>query len=163
MTLKPGTSAPDFTLPDQSDRPVRLSQFRDKKTVVLYFYPRDETRGCTAEACRFRDDYETFTDAGAEVIGISGDSAESHSAFAEHHRLPFTLLADTDGVVRKLYQVGRQLLIVPARTTFIIDRTGLIRHVFSQLLGATEHVDDALRVVRGLTPQPPLHKRGEGE
>jgi peroxiredoxin Q/BCP len=148
MPLPPDTPAPDFTLPDQQDRPVRLSDFRGKKTVVLYFYPKDETRGCTAEACKFRDDYEDFTAAGAEVIGVSHDSVASHAAFAANRRLPFTLLSDPDGAVRKLYDVPRQLLVVPGRTTFVIDRAGTIRHVFSALFDATKHVEEALRVVR---------------
>ena len=150
MPLKPGDTAPDFTLPDQRGAPVSLGAFKGKRAVVLYFYPRDETRGCTAEACKFRDDFEVFRDAGAEVIGVSSDSVRSHAAFAEHHRLPFTLLADVDGAVRRSYGVERQMLLVPGRTTFVIDRLGVIRHVFSQLFDATRHVDEALSVVRSL-------------
>ncbi|MFI5236008.1 MAG: peroxiredoxin [Gemmatimonadales bacterium] len=150
MALKPGDIAPDFTLPDQNGTPVSLGAFKGKRTVVLYFYPYDETRGCTAEACRFRDDYEVFTAAGAEVIGVSSDSVTSHAGFAAHHRLPFTLLSDGDGAVRKLYRVGRQLLFIPARTTFIINRDGVIRHVFAQLFNAERHVDLALAMVRSL-------------
>lgn len=152
MPLSLGTRAPDFTLSDQLGAPVSLQSFLGKQVVVLYFYPYDETHGCTAEACRFRDEYEVFTAAGAEVIGVSGDSVVSHAEFAAHHRLPFTLLSDTDGTVRKLYHVGRQLLFIPARTTFIIDRAGIIRGVFSHLFSATEHVGEALRVVRSLAP-----------
>lgn len=152
MPLKPGDTAPDFTLPDQCGAPVSLGAFKGKRAVVLYFYPRDETRGCTAEACKFRDDFEVFRDAGAEVIGVSSDSVRSHAAFAEHHRLPFTLLADVDGAVRRSYGVERQMLLVPGRTTFVIDRLGVIRHVFSQLLDATRHVDEALAVVQILAP-----------
>ena len=150
MMLKPGDSAPDFTLPDQHGTLVSLAEFRGKRSVVLYFYPRDETRGCTAEACRFRDDFEVFQEAGAEVIGVSSDSVASHAEFALHHRLPFTLLADVDGAVRRSYGVERQMLLVPGRTTFVIDRLGVIRHVFSQLFDATRHVDEALSVVRSL-------------
>lgn len=150
MPLNPGDLAPDFTLPDQRGVPVSLGAFKGKRIVVLYFYPKDETRGCTAEACRFRDDFEVFQGAGAEVIGVSSDSVASHAEFAAHHRLPFTLLSDADGAVRRRYGVERQMLVVPGRTTFVIDRTGVIRHVFSQLFAATEHVDDALRVVRSL-------------
>lgn len=152
MTLKPGDTAPDFTLPDQHGAPVSLGAFKGKRAVVLYFYPKDETRGCTAEACKFRDDFEVFRDAGAEVIGVSSDSVGTHAAFAVHHRLPFTLLSDEDGAVRRRYGVERQMLLVPGRTTFVIDRLGVIRHVFSQLFDATKHVDEALRVVKRLTP-----------
>lgn len=152
MTLRPGDTAPDFALPDQHGTLMSLAGFRGKRAVVLYFYPRDETRGCTAEACRFRDDFEVFQEAGAEVIGVSSDPVEAHAAFAAHHRLPFTLLADVDGAVRQRYGVERQLILVPGRTTFVIDRQGVIRHVFSQLFDATRHVDEALRVVKRLTP-----------
>src|SRR4030043_2147640 len=101
MKVNDGDPAPDFTLPSQTGEDVSLSQFRSKKNVVLYFYPKDESPGCTREACTFRDSYELFTDLGAEVVGVSADSVESHKAFAEHHTLPFTLLSDVDNKVRK--------------------------------------------------------------
>ena len=89
-----GTPAPDFELPDQNGNPVRLSQYRGRSAVVVYFYPKDDTTGCTIEACRFRDDFEKFRAAGAEVIGISDDSPESHGRFVSKYQLPFTLLSD---------------------------------------------------------------------
>src|SRR6202789_2405360 len=104
-SVKVGDKAPDFTLPPQSGEPVRLQDRLGERVVVLYFYPKDETSGCTAEACAFRDSHEVFTDAGAEVIGISSDSVDKHAAFADHHKLPFTLLSDAGGKVRKLYRV----------------------------------------------------------
>src|SRR3972149_2530991 len=122
MKVNVGDMAPDFSLLSQTGENVTLSQFRGKKNVVLYFYPKDETRGCTREACTFRDSYELFTDLGAEVIGVSADSVESHKAFAEHHNLPFTLLSDVDNAVRKLYGVASTLGIIPGRVTFIIDK-----------------------------------------
>src|SRR5689334_13032822 len=94
-TVKVGDAAPEFDLPDAAGTRVRLADFRGKKSVVLYFYPKDDTPGCTKEACSFRDNYEAFTDAGAEVIGVSSDSEASHRKFADKHRLPFTLVADT--------------------------------------------------------------------
>ncbi len=118
--------------------------------MVLYFYPADETTGCTREACRFRDDYERFVDAGAEVVGVSGDSLKSHRSFADHHRLPFALLSDSDGELRRMYGVKRTLGLVPGRVTFVIDREGVVRHVFESQLRATQHVDEALTVVRRL-------------
>lgn len=142
--------APDFTLPDQNGRPVRLVDLLRSKAVVLYFYPKDETLVCTTEACAFRDAYEVFTDAGAEVIGVSDDSVESHQAFAGHHRLPFILVADTDGGVRKRYGVGKFLGLLPGRVTFVIDRGGVIRQVFSSRFGATAHVETALRTLQAL-------------
>ena len=145
-----GDVAPDFTLPAQSGEHVRLSAYRGKSVVVLYFYPKDETPGCTAEACAFRDKYEVFKEAGAEVIGISSDSISSHEQFAAHHRLPFTLVADEGGAVRKRYKVPSTLGLLPGRVTYVIDREGVIRYVFSSQLNATQHVEEALRIVRQL-------------
>lgn len=145
-----GDVAPDFTLPSQSGAEVRLSAYRGKRVVVLYFYPKDETAGCTAEACAFRDNYEVFTEAGAEVIGISSDSVKSHEEFAVHHRLPFVLVSDRGGAVRKRYQVPSTLGLLPGRVTYVIDQQGIIRYMFSQQLNATQHVQEALRIVREL-------------
>ena len=106
-----GDKAPDFTLPSQAGEPVRLQDRLGERVVVLYFYPKDNTSGCTAEACAFRDSYEDFTEAGAEVIGVSSDSADKHAGFASKHRLPFTLLADQGGRVRNVS--GRDRLSFP--------------------------------------------------
>ncbi len=118
--------------------------------VVLYFYPRDDTRGCTAEACAFRDSFEVFTDAGAEVIGVSSDSVDRHAAFADKHKLPFTLLSDKGGQVRKLYGVPAVLGLVPGRVTYVIDREGTVRHSFNSMTNIGQHISDALRIVREL-------------
>ena len=144
-----GTAAPDFELPDQDGNFVRLSAFRGKTAVVLYFYPKDDTRGCTVQACRFRDDFEKFRAAGAEILGISGDSGESHRAFAEKYGLPFRLLSDRDGLVRKLYGVKKRFGVIPGRVTFVIDRGGILRFVFSSLSEPVRHVDEALASVGG--------------
>jgi peroxiredoxin Q/BCP len=144
-----GDQAPDFTLPNQSGVNVTLSDYRDEKVVVLYFYPKDNTRGCTAEACSFRDSYENFTDAGAEVIGISSDSVESHEKFAGRHELPFVLLADRDKTVRKQYGAAT-MGVLPGRVTFVIDRQGVVRHAFSSQMNIGGHIDDALAVVKQL-------------
>lgn len=152
MSLQVGDRAPDFTLPDQSGTPVTLSERLPGKVVVLYFYPKDNTRGCTAEACSFRDGYESFSDAGAEVIGISSDTVESHEKFAGRHELPFTLLSDRDRAVRKQYG-ATTLGVMPGRITYVIDREGVIRHVFSSMTNIGAHVDDALRVVKELTSE----------
>ena len=100
-----GERAPDFTLPDQKGKDVRLSDLLGKKNIVLYFYPKDDTSGCTAEACSFRDSYEVFKDAGAEVLGVSSDTVDSHQRFAMKHRLPYILLSDAGGTLRKQYGV----------------------------------------------------------
>jgi peroxiredoxin Q/BCP len=127
---------------------VRLSEFRGRKAVVLYFYPKDDTPGCTKESCAFRDSYQDFQDAGAEVIGVSSDSAESHGRFAAKHRLPFTLLADQGAQVRKRYGVPATLGLLPGRVTFVIDRAGIVRHVFNSQFQATQHVSEALEALR---------------
>ncbi len=148
--IQVGDKAPDFTLPSQSGELVRLQDRLGERVVVLYFYPKDNTSGCTAEACAFRDSYETFTDAGAEVIGVSSDSADKHAAFAGQHSLPFTLVADKGGRVRKSYGVPSVLGVIPGRVTYVIDRTGTVRHVFSSMTNIGQHVSDALEVVRQL-------------
>ena len=145
-----GDHAPDFTLPNQHGKPVRLSDLLGKGAVVLYFYPKDETRGCTAEACGFRDAYQVFSDAGAEVVGVSSDSVESHLSFAQHHRLPFILLSDTHGALRKRYGVPTTLGMIPGRVTYIIDRRGIVRHIFSSQIQAEKHVAEALETLRAL-------------
>jgi peroxiredoxin Q/BCP len=145
-----GATAPDFTLPDQSGAPVRLSEHVGKRVIVLYFYPKDETPGCTAEACSFRDRYEEFTRAGAEVIGISADSVASHQRFADHHRLPFMLLSDAGGAVARLYGVQRTLGLWPGRVTFVIDKAGVIRHVFTSATQIDRHIGEAAQIVHQL-------------
>jgi peroxiredoxin Q/BCP len=144
-----GSPAPDFELPDQQGNVVRLRQFRGKN-VVFFFYPKDDTTGCTIEACRFRDDFERFTEAGAEVIGISDDSSESHTKFIAKYKLPFTLLSDGGGQVRKLYGVKRTFGLIPGRVTFVIDREGIVRHVFSSQSNPAKHVEEALAIVARL-------------
>jgi peroxiredoxin Q/BCP len=145
-----GDKAPDFTLPSQSGEPVRLHDRIGQRVVVLYFYPKDNTSGCTAEACAFRDSHEVFTDAGAEVIGVSSDSVDKHAAFAGKYNLPFTLLADEGGKVRKAYGVPATLGFIPGRVTYVIDREGIVRHVFNSMTNIDGHVKDALEVVRQL-------------
>ena len=138
-----GDMAPDFTLSSQSGAPVSLRDLLVEKDIVLYFYPRDNTAVCTAEACAFRDSYELFKDAGAEVIGISSDSVESHQQFAAAHQLPFLLLSDTDGLIRKRYGVPTAFGL-PGRVTYVIDRRGVIRHICFSQFTSQKHVDEAL-------------------
>jgi peroxiredoxin Q/BCP len=109
MTLQVGEPAPDFSLPNQAGEAVTLSSFRGQKAVVLYFYPKDDTPGCTLESCAFRDGYTAFQDVGAEVIGISSDSPASHQKFSQKHNLPFTLVSDADSSIRKAYGVPSTL------------------------------------------------------
>lgn len=148
MTARSGQPAPDFRLKDQDAQDRTLSELRGN-WVVVYFYPKDDTPGCTAESCSFRDSYEEFTDAGARVIGISSDSVESHKAFEMKHQLPFTLLADVDGKVRKEWGVGRTLGLLPGRVTYVIDPEGIVRREFSSQFRPKRHIDEALAVIKG--------------
>ena len=118
--------------------------------MVLYFYPKDETPGCTKEACAFRDQYEVFKEAGAQVLGVSADSPTSHRLFAAKYRLPFKLLSDADGTVRRLYGVTATLGLLPRRATFVIDRTGIVRHAFSSQFHPSQHIDEALAALKTL-------------
>ncbi|MCS6836254.1 MAG: peroxiredoxin [Anaerolineae bacterium] len=145
-----GQTAPDFALPDQDEHLVRLSDYRGKQPVVLFFYPKDHSPVCTQEACAFRDAYERFLEMGAEVIGISADSAKSHRSFAQRNRLPYRLLADTDSAVHALYGAKTLFGLMNNRVTFIIDRQGVIRHRFSDMMNGTAHVDEMLRVLQSL-------------
>ncbi len=143
-----GSKAPDFTLPSQSGQMLSLNDFIGEKPVVLFFYPKDDTPGCTKQACVFRDNYEVFKKRDAEVIGISSDSVESHRGFAAKHDLPYTLLSDEDKKVRKLYGVPNTLGLFPGRVTYVIDREGIVRHVFSSQLGAEKHVAEAIKALQ---------------
>ena len=148
-----GKPAPDFTLPSTSGEPVSLKQFKGKKTVVLYFYPKDETPGCTKEACAFRDAFEELEKQKVVILGISNDGLESHAAFRAKHKLPFTLLADEDTTVSKLYGVYKQKNLYGKksmgieRTTFIIDRTGRIAQIYPRVK-VEGHIEDVIEFVR---------------
>ena len=148
MTLQPGDSAPDFTLPSQSGEEIRLSDLWGGRHVVLYFYPKDFTPGCTAEACAFRDEHSEFRELDAQVIGISSDTVRSHREFAEKFELPYPLLADHEGEIRAMYGVGNSLGVIPGRVTFLIDSDGIIRHVFSSQRKIKRHVVGALEELK---------------
>jgi thioredoxin-dependent peroxiredoxin len=145
-----GDPVPDIALPSQSGEAVSLGQFRGQNVVVLYFYPKDGTAVCTKEACSFRDAYEEFVAAGAVVLGVSGDSGESHREFAAQHRLPFVLLSDAAGSLRKAFGVPKTLGVLPGRVTYVIDRQGIVRLVFNAQLAADRHVQEALEMVKRL-------------
>lgn len=149
MPLKKDQPAPDFALKDQDGVVVRLSDFKGKP-LILYFYPKDDTPGCTAEACTFRDSFEVFSDAGAVVVGVSSDSPESHKRFAKKYRLPFRLLSDEDESAKKAYGVYSMLGLLSGRVTFVIDGKGVVRHVFSSQFQPKKHVDEALEVLKHL-------------
>jgi thioredoxin-dependent peroxiredoxin len=147
LTVKVGDKAPEFTLPSQMGDNVSLSEFFGKKNVVLYFYPKDETTGCTKEACTFRDNYEELTKLDAEVIGVSGQSVESHISFASHYGLPFILLSDEGNNIRGLYGVPSSMGIIPGRVTYIIDKKGMVRHIFNSQTQAQKHVEEAKKAL----------------
>jgi thioredoxin-dependent peroxiredoxin len=155
MTLDAGDKAPNFTLPKANGETFTLADALGRRTVVLFFYPKDDTPGCTVEACTFRDNYEAFAEAGADVVGVSSDSAASHDGFASKHRLPMTLLTDAEGKVRALYGVKSTLGFMPGRATFVIDKAGTIAHVFVSQLRVKSHVEKALAVVKGLQQAQP--------
>ena len=150
-TLSIGDLAPDFELMNQDGLSFRLSDILGKQKIVLYFYPKDETPGCTKEACSFRDSYEDFIDAGAEVIGVSSDSVQSHKNFQTDRRLPFQLLSDPKSKIAKMYGVSGGLFgLIPGRETFVINKEGKIHHKFSSQFQIDKHINDALKVVKEL-------------
>lgn len=149
MRIEKGSRIPSFTLPDQNGKAVNIEDYIGKKNLVIYFYPKNDTPGCTAEACSFRDQFEDLRDTGAEVIGISSDSIRSHKQFAEKHRLPFILLSDAAKRVRKAFGVpGDFLGLLPGRVTYIVDKKGIVRHVFNSQFNARQHVEEALKILK---------------
>ena len=149
MALQTGDVAPSFALEDQNGQMRRLEDVNDR-ILVLFFYPKDDTPGCTAEACTFRDHYANLTALGAEVWGVSGDDAVSHRRFAERHQLPFPLLSDNAAGLRRSFGVPKTFGLLPARVTYVIDQQGVIQLVFNNLLDGPAHVREAERVVRSL-------------
>lgn len=147
--LAPGQPAPPFEARDQSGQTVRLADFRGKQVVVLYFYPKDDTPGCTAQACSLRDGYAELKAAGAEVLGLSADDEKSHAAFTAKHGLPFRLLVDPGGKIIEAYGVKMPLVGMAKRRTFIIDRQGVIRHIVSDV-DTKRHDRQVLGLVRDI-------------
>ncbi|MEP1096266.1 MAG: peroxiredoxin [Cyclobacteriaceae bacterium] len=147
--LKIGDPVPDIKLSNQDEEIVSLRAFTGHKAMVIYFYPKNNTPGCTIEACSFRDSYEEFLEFGAEVIGISGDSTSSHKQVAEKRRLPFTLLSDNNRTAEKAFGVKRNILgLLPGRVTFIIDKNGFVLNVFSSATQPAKHVSTALEILK---------------
>lgn len=143
-TIKVGDKLPHFKAKDAEGNEFDSASVVGRKPVVVYFYPKDETRICTIQACSFRDNYEDFVTLGAEVIGISVDSVASHKKFAEHHRLPFILLADTDNKIRKKFGVRNDWFgFVPGRTTYVANKHGKVVMVFDSTDGEA-HIQKAL-------------------
>ena len=146
--IQKGDQCPAFELPDQNGDSFSSTEIIGKKNVIIYFYPKDDSPGCTKQACSFRDSYEDFSEVGATVIGISSDDETSHRKFAKDHNLPFTLLADTDKKVRKAFGVPTNLLgLIPGRVTYVIDKKGIVRGVFNSQMKFDQHVNEALAIL----------------
>jgi peroxiredoxin Q/BCP len=153
--LKVGSIAPDFTLPDQDGRPVHLYDILKNRWVVLFFYPKDHSPICTTQVCAFRNAYHEFQEAGAEVLGISSDSAESHRAFSEHQHLPFRLLSDSESLIAKAYGVPKTFGLIPGRVTFVIDPQHTIRMAYPSQFNAKAHMQKALTLLKQ-RPRTPI-------
>ena len=148
--LKTGDKIPDFKAKDTNGNDFDSQKMVGQKPLVIYFYPKDNTPGCTAEACSFRDQYEDFTDLGAEVIGISSDSVASHQKFTKQYKLPFILLSDHDKKIRTLFGVKPNLFgLLPGRVTYVVDKNGIIQMIFDSMM-ATKHIPKALEAIKKL-------------
>lgn len=146
--IQVGDPAPEFSATTHDGLPVKLNDFLGKRALILFFYPKDGTPICTKEACSFRDSYAKFVDAGAEVIGVSSDSDQAHRAFAQQFQLPFRLIADADGSLRKAFGVSRTWGLFPGRATYVIDKEGIVRLIYSAQFASDEHVRRALEAVQ---------------
>jgi peroxiredoxin Q/BCP len=145
--IRVGDKAPEFSATAEDGSTIRLADYLGQKALVLFFYPKDNSPICTKEACSFRDSYEKFGEAGAEVIGLSSDSAESHKGFAKQHQLSFPLISDHDGSLRKLFGVPSALGLLPGRSTYVIDKEGIVRLIFSAQFASDKHVQQALQAL----------------
>lgn len=146
MSLETGTRAPDFEGQIEDGSKIRLYDVLQEGPVVLYFYPKDETPGCTKEACTFRDNWDDIRNLGATILGVSSDSVDSHKSFKEHRKLQFSLVSDSGGSIRKLYDAKGFLL--PDRVTYVIDRDGTILHVFKSQVSPAQHSQEALEALK---------------
>ncbi len=147
--LKIGSVIPSFVLPDQNGNLFDMNSVIGKKNLVVYFYPKDDSPGCTAQACSFQDQFEVFKEADAVIIGISGQSVKSHKEFALKHRLTFTLLSDEGNKIRKQFGVPTNFLgLIPGRVTYVADKTGKVIYIFNSQMNATRHVDEALKILK---------------
>ncbi len=151
QALQIGNQCPKFSLPDSHGKEVHMESFLGKKILVLFFYPKDDTPGCTKEACAFRDAYADFVDLGCEVFGISSDSAAAHAAFQTKHGLSYTLLSDQQKKVRQLFGVPGNLFgLIPGRVTYVIGLDQKIAGIFNSQTNPVGHIEEAIKVVRRL-------------
>ena len=149
MPIELGDVIPHFTALDTYGKKFDTNKYIGKKPLVIYFYPKNNTPGCTAQACGFRDQYQDFTALGAEVIGISTDTVDSHDTFVKRYKLPFVLLSDTDKKLRKLFGVPSGLMgMLPGRVTYVIDKEGKVVLIFDNGINATKHISVALEAIK---------------
>lgn len=147
-SLKVGDKIPVFSLLDQDGQNFSIEDYVGNTAMVIYFYPKDDTPGCTKEACSFRDAYEAFTDKNVKVIGISSDDVKSHKNFALKYNLPFTLLADTEDEVRTLFGVKKNAFgLIPGRVTYVINTQGEIIFMYESQLKANKHIEESLKAI----------------
>ena len=148
-TIEVGDMVPSFSLKDQNGKLVTINNLINKP-MVIYFYPKDDTPGCIKEACKFRDDFESFVSEGAIVIGISSDDVASHKKFEEKYNLPFTLLADTKNEIRRLFGVPKSIILLPGRVTYVVDENGIVQYIFNSQFNAEKHVENSLKKLNEL-------------
>lgn len=152
MSIQIGDHCPHFSLPNQHNELIDINQFIGKKNLVIYFYPKDDTPGCTKEACSFRDQFEVFKSFDCEVIGISSDTIEKHNEFAKKYNLSFTLLSDTTKSVRKTFGVPANLFgLLPGRVTYIIDKQGMVRGLYNSQTDPLGHISKAIETLKSLS------------
>ncbi len=150
--IQVGDAAPAFSLPNAQGELVSLADFKDQKAVVLFFYPKSDSPGCTIEACAFRDAYTVFQELGAQVIGISDDSVAAQARFSQNQKLPFLVLSDQGNQVRQAFGVPGALFgMLPGRVTYVIDKAGIVRHIFDSMLNFKAHVDESLGILKQLS------------
>ena len=151
MPLKKGDKCPTFQLKNQFDQLVDITDYLGRRNLVIFFYPKDETPGCTKEACAFRDDFEEFLKYDCELFGISSDSVQNHLSFSKNHNLPYNLLADEDKAIRKLFGVPANLFgLIPGRVTYIISKKGLVEEIFNSQTNPIGHINSALKTLQGM-------------
>jgi peroxiredoxin Q/BCP len=149
--IEMGSIIPKFTLADPNGNLFNINSVLTKKNLVIFFYPKDDSPGCTDEACYFRDQFEVFNETDAMIIGISGQSIESHRKFAEKYRLSYTLLSDEGNKIRKLFGVPTNLLgLLPGRVTYVVNKSGKVVNIFNSQMDTKRHVDDALKILKEL-------------
>jgi peroxiredoxin Q/BCP len=151
QTIQIGDNCPAFSLPDSQGKEIHVNEYLGQKILVLFFYPKDDTPGCTKEACAFRDAYADFVALGCEVFGISSDASNSHQVFQQKYQLPYPLLSDTQKKVRQLFGVPTSLFgLIPGRVTYVVGLDGKVAGIFNSQTNPLGHINEALKVVKNL-------------